>query len=292
MNPNQAPEQHEDAPKTATPETVSTQKPASRGIAGLSKKKLIIISSIAAGVVVLLIIVALLYSALFAVSKADYRAAANATSEVSRTGSKSYSDIASLAYISTSTTEIENKNDIDTARETLAAYKESNATISDVKALRNGDVKKAYEAYNTRFVAYMAFSEDYLSSAEKVIPAIIKCEDIAKTSISDVSAYAGVVAPCEAALNAVKDVKDKDLNAFLEAYKKNVQDVTVIVNKVAAAGTDYAQRSALRTELSATSTALRDAQKDANSNITKRLSDVKPYDLLREFYDVTAEKSK
>ena len=292
MNPQQTPAPNDEAPKPTATEVVSTQKPSARGIAGLSKKQLIIILSSIGGVILLVIIAAILYAALFAISKADYRAAANATSEVSRTGSKSYSDIASLAYISTSTTETEIKNDVATAKETLAAYKESNATISNVKALRNGDVKKAYDAYSAKFAAYTAFSEDYLSSAEKVIPAIIKCEAIGKTSISDVSAYAGVVAPCEEALNAVKDVKDKDLNAFLEAYKKNVQDVTVIVNQVAAAGTDYTKRSALRTQLSDTSTVLRNAQKDANSNISKRLSDAKPYDLLRELYDVTAEKSK
>ena len=106
------------------------------------------------------------------------------------------------------------------------------------------------------------------------------------------SAYAGIVAPCEAALNAVTDVKDKDLSAFLEAYKKNVKDVTAIVNQVSAAGTDYAKRSALRTQLTAVTKELRDAQTDANSNISKRLADVKPYELLREFYDVTADKSK
>ena len=72
----------------------------------------------------------------------------------------------------------------------------------------------------------------------------------------------------------------------------NVKDVTAIVSQVPGAGTDYAKRSALRTQLSTVTSELRNAQKDANSNISKRLTDVKPYELLREFYDLTADKSK
>jgi len=290
MNPEQNKDQT--TPVTEAPATTTTQPSPKRGIAGLSKKKLVIISSIVAGVVVLAIIAGIVATALFSVNKADYRAAANAASEVSTTGSKSYSAVAALAYISTSTTEVTIKNDVDTAKKTLATYKESSATLSKLKALRNGDTKKAYDAYNTKFAAFVSFSEEYLSSAEKVVPAIIKCEAIGKTTITDVSTYAGIVAPCETALNSVTDVKDKDLSAFLEAYKKNVKDVTAIVSQVPGAGTDYAKRSALRTQLSTVTSELRNAQKDANSNISKRLTDVKPYELLREFYDLTADKSK
>jgi len=290
MNP-----QDSNAPKTTeTPvpqPTTPVVTPAPR-LSRKPSKKLIIILSIVGAVVALAAIAAILYALVFSVSKADYRTAANTASEVSSAGSKSYTAVSKVAYISTSTTEIEIKENVTKARELLATYKEEGAKLSDVKALRDGDVKKAYDAYNQKFNEFVTFSETYIDSAEKVIPAIAICEEIGRnpSGVAGKAAYDAAIAPCDEALNKVTDVKDKDLAAFLTAYKKNVADTTAVVAK--GENATNLEKIKLRTELSKITSELRTAQREGSASVTERLKAVRPYDTLSDLYDLVADKSK
>jgi len=290
MNP-----QDSNAPKTTeTPvpqPTTPVVTPAPR-LSRKPSKKLIIILSIVGAVVALAAIAAILYALVFSVSKADYRTAANTASDVSSAGSKSYTAVSKVAYISTSTTEIEIKENVTKARELLATYKEEGAKLSDVKALRDGDVKKAYDAYNQKFNEFVTFSETYIDSAEKVIPAIAICEEIGRnpSGVAGKAAYDAAIAPCDEALNKVTDVKDKDLAAFLTAYKKNVADTTAVVAK--GENATNLEKIKLRTELSKITSELRTAQREGSASVTERLKAVRPYDTLSDLYDLVADKSK
>ena len=290
MNP-----QDSNAPKTTeTPvpqPTTPVVTPAPR-LSRKPSKKLIIILSIVGAVVALAAIAAILYALVFSVSKADYRTAANTASDVSSAGSKSYTAVSKVAYISTSTTEIEIKENVTKARELLATYKEEGAKLSDVKALRDGDVKKAYDAYNQKFNEFVTFSETYIDSAEKVIPAIAICEEIGRnpSGVAGKAAYDAAIAPCDEALNKVTDVKDKDLAAFLTAYKKNVADTTAVVVK--GENATNLEKIKLRTELSKITSELRTAQREGSASVTERLKAVRPYDTLSDLYDLVADKSK
>ena len=290
MNP-----QDSNAPKTTeTPvpqPTTPVVTPAPR-LSRKPSKKLIIILSIVGAVVALAAIAAILYALVFSVSKADYRTAANTASEVSSAGSKSYTAVSKVAYISTSTTEIEIKENVTKARELLATYKEEGSKLSDVKALRDGDVKKAYDAYNQKFNEFVTFSETYIDSAEKVIPAIAICEEIGRnpSGVAGKAAYDAAIAPCDEALNKVTDVKDKDLAAFLTAYKKNVADTTAVVAK--GENATNLEKIKLRTELSKITSELRTAQREGSASVTERLKAVRPYDTLSDLYDLVADKSK
>jgi len=290
MNP-----QDSNAPKTTeTPvpqPTTPVVTPAPR-LSRKPSKKLIIILSIVGAVVALAAIAAILYALVFSVSKADYRTAANTASDVSSAGSKSYTAVSKVAYISTSTTEIEIKENVTKARELLATYKEEGAKLSDVKALRDGDVKKAYDAYNQKFNEFVTFSETYIDSAEKVIPAIAICEEIGRnpSGVAGKAAYDAAIAPCDEALNKVTDVKDKDLAAFLTAYKKNVADTTAVVVK--GENATNLEKIKLRTELSKITSELRTAQREGSASVTERLKAVRPYDTLSDLYDLVADESK
>jgi len=283
------------APKTTETQVPQPTAPVVTPTPQLSRKpskKLIIILSIVGAVVVFAGIAAILYGLLFSVSKADYRTAANTTSEVSSAGSKSYTAVSKVAYISTSTTDIEIKENATKARELLATYKEEGKKLADVKALRDGEVKDAYDAYDKKFNEFVAFSEAYIDSAEKVMPAIAICEEIGRSSSSAVgkAAFDAAIAPCEEALNKVTDVKDKDLATFLSAYKKNVADTSAVVAR--GEGATNAEKIKLRTELSKITSDLRAAQREGSASVSERLKAVRPYDTLSSLYDLTADKSK
>jgi len=287
MNPEDS--KTPDTTETTTPQPVVAPAPHK---SRKPSKKLIIILSIVGAVIALAAIAALLYALLFSVSKDDYRTAANTTNDVSRAGSKSYTAVSKVAYISTSTTEIEIKENAVKARELLAAYKAEGAKLADVKALRDGDVKKSYDAYNQKFNEFVTFSESYIDSAEKVMPAIAICEEIGRnpSGVAGKAAYDAAIAPCEEALNNVKDVKDKDLSAFLVAYKKNVADTTAVVAK--GEGATTSERIKLRSELTKITSELRAAQREGSASVSDRLKAVRPYDTLSDLYDLVADKSK
>jgi len=283
------------APKTTETQTPQPIAPVVTPTPRLSRKpskKLIIILSIVGAVVALAVVAAILYALLFSVSKADYRTAANTASDVSSAGSKSYTAVSKVAYISTSTTEIEIKENATKARELLATYKNEGAKLADVKALRNGEVKQAYDAYDKKFNEFVAFSEAYIDSAEKVMPAIAICEEIGRnpSGVAGKAAYDAAIAPCEEALNKVTDVKDKDLAAFLSAYKKNVADTSAVVAK--GEGATNLEKIKLRTELSKITSELRTAQREGSASVSERLKAVRPYDTLSSLYDLVADKSK
>lgn len=228
---------------------------------------------------------------LFSVSKEDYRQAAKVSNDTVSLASTSYTDVLKISYISSYSTETQTKNDIGSAKESLAAYKAANVKLKDLKALRDKDVKVAYDKYMEKYTAFVAFAEPYISSAEKALPAVLKCESISSVSVSDVASFKVAIVPCQDALQGAKDISDKDLKAFIASYIGNVDKISAIIDEVGSlASNDYTKRSALRTQLYDETDKLGDAQKDANSNIEKRLRDVSPRDTYNALGEVLTEK--
>ncbi len=258
-----------------------------------NKNLFIILGAVVGGLVILGVIAWAVYASLFAVSKEDYREAVRVGNDVVSDASRSYLDISKISYISSYSTETKTKNDIDSAKDSLAAYKTANAKFKDLKALRDGDVKKAYDEYTKKYNAFVTFADEYTKSAEKAIPAIISCEEISNASVSDVASFKAAVAPCKDALSSAKNVSDKDLKAFVAAYIDNVDKISAIVDEAAnLSSTDFTRRSTLRSQLSDETKKLQDAQKDANSNIEKRLKDVSPREAYNDFGNVLEEKQR
>ena len=277
------------------PEPVATQPSVTPGYPApkSNKKMLIIIGAIVGAVVLLGIIAWVVYAALFAVTKEDYRQAAAISNDVSTVGSQSYSDVLKISYITTYTTETAIKNDVDSAKDSLTEYKSANTKFKDLKALRDKDVKKAYDAYMEKYNGFVRFSNSYIDSAEKVLPAVVGCEKISSTSISNLSSFNIAIAPCKEALNDAKDVSDPDLKKFVAAYLENAKDITAIVTEATTlSSSDYVRRSALSTQIYDATDKLQDAQKDANSNIEKRLKEVNPRASYNNFGDLLTDKQR
>ena len=266
-------------------------------IAKKSSNKPVIIIAVAAasviGLIVLIVIAVVVYNAMFAVSKQDYRDAVRTGNDIVSDASKSYSALTRISYISSSSTETQIKNSVDDAQKALEDYKKANKKFEDLRALKDGDVKKAYDEYMQKYNAYISYGESYASSAAKALPAVRKCEDVSKSTVSDVASFKAAIIPCQDALKSAEDVADKDLKQFISAYKENVAVISGIVDQVGSVdSSDYATRSKLRTQIYDATDKLRDAQKDANSNIQKRLKDLSPREAYNDFGKVLEDKQR
>ncbi len=261
-----------------------------------SNKPVIIIAIVAAsivGLIVLVIIGLVVYNALFAVSKQDYRDAVRTGNSIVGDASKSYSALTKISYISSYSTETQIKNDVDDAKEALDEYKKANKKFEGLRALKDSDVKKAYDEYMQKYTAYVAFTEGYTDSAAKVLPAISKCEGMSKSTISDVASFKAAIIPCQEALKSAENVSDKDLKAFVASYKENVAAVSSVVDQAASLSDgDYTTRSKLRQQLYDATDKLRDAQKDANSNIQKHVKDMSPREAYNDLGNVLEDKQR
>jgi hypothetical protein len=208
----------------------TTKKPTK---AGSSKNKKIIIGVIAGVVSVLLIgIVAIVVIVMSLVSKQDYRDAYDASNASFSKLNTSYNDLTLLSYFSSSTTATQIDNKVDSAQKSLVEYKDSTKEITDAKALRNADIKELYDEYKQKSDAYIGYTAEFIASASEALKAIAACEQIGSSSrVSNPDEFKVAIAPCETALAGVDTIADPNLKKAVEAYRKNVKDISAIVEK-------------------------------------------------------------
>lgn len=269
--------------ETKTPEPATQPVAPTAGTGKSSKKGLIIGIAAGVGVLLLIIIGVVLFFALTAVTKEDYRKGYDATQDTYSKLNASYNDLAQAASVSSTTTETQITNRSDDAKKTLEAYKSATAELADLKALRNADVKKQYDTYKKQSDDYIAYATEFIPSATVAFKAVVACEKIGSTSVSDADEFNKAIVPCEEALDGADEVKNSDFRGFVEAYKKNVSSVKAIVEKSRSIpATDFTQRLQLTRDLRATTTDLNKSLGDTRSNIQKALKDKNPKDSLSE----------
>jgi len=291
---NHAPEQTATPPPAPAPapESTNTGAPAPK-----QKNSTTLIVAIVGGLLAVGLIGWLVYSALFAIKPEDYRQAGEAANQVVLKGSSSTSSLTRVGRISSSGTETTVNNDLEAADKALAEFKQAHAELEGKKALRDADVSEAYDEYSETYKSYIQFAEGYLPSAKQVLPVIIGCEEDSRAvslSSRDASAVAELrnsVKPCMDKLAELKDVKDEDLKKFAATYGDTIKRMLEIVDEAAALdSSDFRAASELRRELNDLMRSLSSAQRDANSNIQKRLDDVHPREDINELASVIREK--
>src|SRR5690606_2046320 len=114
----------------------------------------------------------------------DYQAARQSINQLITKGSSSTSSLNRISYISSSATEVTLNNNIEAAESDLKEYKEAHAELSGLKALRDSDVREAYDKYSDTHDNYVKFADQYISSAKQVLPAIAKCETASRATAS------------------------------------------------------------------------------------------------------------
>ena len=255
-----------------------------------SKQKMILIAI----AVVALIAGAIYFTTGGKVSKEDYRKGVDVGNSVIPDASGSIADLNKIMYVSSLNSETSIKNDIDDAKDSLAKYKDANKKLADIAALKDKEVKEKYDAYMSKFKSYTEFTDAYITSAQKVLPALAECNDFNRSYISsDGAKYKAEVTTCKDAIDAVSGVKDKDLSKLLTDYKESLKKVSDLTDEYVAIPTsDYMKMSATRTSITEETRKMRDFISDANSNLTKRSKDVSPRDAFNAFGELMEDKQR
>lgn len=243
-----------------------------------SNKGLLI--GIGAGIAALVVIaiIAVVVVATMGVSKEDYRTAYNASSDLSSKLSKSSSTISGLTYFSSSNTETQITNDIDSAQKALSAYESANDDVRNLKAVNaDGEAKKKWQTYQTKVEAYTKLAKSLVDS-KSIYLAIVTCESINSSGVSDAQSFRTAVTPCQDALNNAKG-SNEDLKKVADAYKTYITELISAV--------DSKNRSSIYDAQSK----FRDVQKDARSNLNKAYDDNNPREDLYALNDYLYKKA-
>ena len=178
------------APVAPAPEAVPAGAPQPPQ-APKSRKKLIILLSSIGGAVLLLAAAVTLYLIFLAPpSKEDYREAKAQYDKVMAAAS----DLEGFTDDSTALTDVETASEeevaslVKDARDDIEAIKKENETLGSLRAVRVGDGKELYEAFDAKLSAYVTFYGDLVTTMENVAPSIRECSKGAE-SIGSTSSY-------------------------------------------------------------------------------------------------------
>jgi hypothetical protein len=239
-----------------------------------NKKKLIILIASVVGALVVLAIAAVVVIGLFSVSKADYRSAQDAFNTVSSSYSKLNLSASTLQYNNTSsTTDVQFTNDIESARTAVKNFQADSAKFGDSKAVKVGEGKTLFATYKEKTDAYVAYALESITSQEKVRPALKICSDSSSDSTT-------ILAECSAALDKVTDVPNADYKQYISVMQVQYKELLSLTTQINALtdryGKDYEQYKVLRDKTYVVQDKVRAASKDFSSNASKHADDIDP----------------
>jgi hypothetical protein len=256
-----------------------------------NKMLFIILGAVGGGLILLAIIGWIVYTMLFAVSKADYAEAAKVMNNVQSKAAMAYSDVSQLSYVSTSGTQTKVKNDVASARASIDALKAENNKLKDVRALRDSDVKKAYDTYMAQFAKFGTYSSGILDSMEKLFPALKTCSDSSLQSTSNIAAYQAGLTACISELEDAQDLPDPDLKKLSGATLTAMKSIKTAIDELGSlSSSNYQRASEIRQDIYDAQDAYRDATTDARSNLEKRAKSAEIKDAYNDLAALLNEK--
>lgn len=239
-------------------------------------KKMLTIVAVIVGAVVVLGIIAFVVVNLLSVSKKDYSDAAVQFNKVASSASSLSSAVSTLQSDATgSTTETEFTNDSATVDTALQTLKDENAKLATLKAVKVGEGKKNFDAFNLKLNDYSGYIKDFITSLKSIRPAFTACGN--NSSGADANTR---IAVCVSALSKVTDLPNADIKQFvttLQTQYASLKDLTAQVTALGDPyGKQYEQYKVLRDKRYAVQDVVSSASKDFKSNLSKHADDVDP----------------
>jgi len=171
------------------------------------------------GIVVLALVGAAAYYLLNTVSKEEYAAAASQYSKVFPEKSELPQNLLMYSVIA----ETNNPDLVAFTEQTEGLVEEvkvENAKLAALKAVKAGEGRKLYAAYNEKLSAYLSYASTYMVSYTKFSPSTEPCDAVGDET--DASKYVALIKNCATSLKAVGDLPNADFKAYItqlaEAY--------------------------------------------------------------------------
>jgi len=250
-------------PLGSTPNGAPSQKPAKS-----NKKLIILISAIVGGLIVLGGAALAVYFIFFSVSKADYKQA--------------YDQLNTLQSTVSKTTLSGDSSELD---EKFAKFKDANAKLGDLKALRaDKDLNVKYKAYKEKATAYITFMDSFIPSYQKL-------SDATKT-LSGSSSSLLKSSSVEATISALEDADsatDPSIKAYVDSLLSTYKDILPQV-KIYETSTVSSERLKALTAISKSAREMTSAATKFSDDIKDRAEAVSPKETFDALSDAVTKK--
>lgn len=272
--PAPAPEQPAVAPAPA-PVTPSN---------GSSKKKLITLIAVISGVVVLAVVGLIVALMMLTVSKEDFKNAYTNANDLR----SAYTDMSSAALLSSSSTEAERDNALDSLKESKKTFDEEFKKLEGQKAIqRDGEASELFKALKDKKVKFDGAIAATIESYEFIVLPISEMNDVSASR--DTSGIDKTLAAFKESQDKIKDANNKEfvekMIPLLEKYK------TAAENYKAAMEDRSKYSSSVVTEYSSAAREVSTAIRDWSSNFRKSVAGAEIKTEFNKLGEYLAEKA-
>lgn len=249
----------------APPAPMQPMSASSLSAAGNSKKNLLLsVFGGIGGVIVLIVLAIFVLPMLSGVSKADYEKAF----DLAKTARDNYSDMA-YTYISTSSTDTERQNDLDTIRKAESSFDSNIKKLGDTKAVkRDKDVGKDYKALMTKKVKFDAAMAATIESYDKILPAINQLDNL------DSNNPVAGIERARTSFQAISGLESQTNQQFVTDMINKLGTYEALAKKIVAYRADYTKYdSNVANQYYDTATGLSTLMRNWSSDLDKQLED-------------------
>lgn len=246
-----------------------------------------------AAILVVVIIAVIVGVMMTSVSKKDYQEALSQYNNVAEVNYTLNSKLSSLQFDLDSSTDTTFNNDVDAAKKAISDVKAQNDKLGKLKAVKVGDGKKKYDAFNTKLTEYTQYTDNLITSLKSVRGAMGACDKVSSSSSSDTVTQ---INNCADALDKVGTIPDADVKQYVGKLKDEYKNLSQVAAKLAAItdkyGSQYDQYKSLRDQTYAIQDNVRNASKDYQSNLEKHANAVDPKDAARDLAKLLEDNSR
>lgn len=266
--------------KTAKEETV-TPPPQATVKQPMFNKKFLIIGGGVVAVIVAIVAGMILFGG---PTKSDYNDAVTAMKAVR----DDYKEIDRVARRASSNSLMSGSTESISAEKELKVYRESADKLKELKALRDKEVKEAYDKFLQKHEKFVPYIEDTSKSLVDFVQMNKTCNAISSSlrSLSTteknqaIAEFSKKMQPCEKAIDKLKESKNKTFAEFGDKMSNTLKDLKEVATEMAQANSSSAlEMLSVRSKLLKSVRSMGDAMREFS---TKMREDSKNYDVADE----------
>ena len=261
-------------------------------MARVNRQPALVIGIVVAVVAVILIVIFMI--SLFTVSKQDYKDALSKYNDVSIANSGVTIKTSSLQYSASSDSGFD--SDVEAVKSAIKELEEANKELGKLKAVKTGEGKEKYQAFNEKLGKYTTHITDLVTSLQSVKSVLSTCEDAQKGASSNIAAVTAGLQTCITALDTIGDTPDSDTKKFIAILKAEYTKLSTVTTQIGGItdpyGKQYEQYSALRDQMRDITSTLSKAASDYSSSTQRSADAVDPRTEANALRDFLQEKTR
>lgn len=226
------------------------------------------------------------------VSKADYRKATMQMNELASTTSDMNRSINSIQNRLSSSDDARFSQSLEEAKTAIEEAKQQSRAMAKNKAVRSGEGKEKYAAFDKKMQERLKFADEVTSSFGKLREATIACTG---RTASDPEEAKAMLNKCNDVLAKSGDVPSGEVKEYMKALNTETEKLLSLITRMGAITDPYgAQNEEYRTVRDGVLDAqekLRNIDTEFRNQFNKRLTDTNPQQAARDLQMFLRDKS-